>query len=213
MSDLFSNPVFAGNFPDPGVLAQDGVWHAYGTDNAAANVPPLTSSDLVHWSEAGDVLPVPGSWAVPGRTWAPEVLRTSPGRYVRVLHGPERAAETAVHRRGGTWILYPAWLPGAIGRPSPGRQLWVDRDGLGGRPAGRARTDRGATADASVNPRVPFLRPSKGGPSAEIVIAFPHSASRLLRLSFMPSIGPFLVHGFRSQIAAAVVYTGPERAP
>jgi len=70
MSDLFSNPVLAGNFPDPGVLAQDGVWHAYGTNNAAANVPPLTSSDLVHWSEAGDVLPVLGSWpcrAGPGR--------------------------------------------------------------------------------------------------------------------------------------------------
>ena len=32
----FTNPVFADNFPDPGAILVDGVWHAYGTNNPAA---------------------------------------------------------------------------------------------------------------------------------------------------------------------------------
>ena len=78
----FTNPVYDKNFPDPGVLAVDGTWFAYGTNNAAQNVPLLTSTDLVHWNEEGDVLPEVGSWATAGNTWAPEVIRTAAGKYV-----------------------------------------------------------------------------------------------------------------------------------
>jgi beta-xylosidase len=78
----FTNPVYAKNFPDPGVLHVDGTWFAYGTNNAVDNVPLLTSTDLVHWTEQGDVLPQVGAWAEFGNTWAPEVLRTDAGTYV-----------------------------------------------------------------------------------------------------------------------------------
>src|SRR5690348_5810079 len=78
----FTNPVYDKNFPDPGVLHEGGTWFAYGTNNATQNVPLLTSTDLVHWTEAGDVLPTVGRWATPGNTWAPEVIRSQSGKYV-----------------------------------------------------------------------------------------------------------------------------------
>ncbi|MFI5889879.1 glycoside hydrolase family 43 protein [Actinoplanes sp. NPDC051513] len=78
----FTNPVHSQTFPDPGVLHEDGTFFAYGTNNASANVPLLTSTDLVHWTPAGDVLPSVGSWATTGNTWAPEAVRTDAGKYV-----------------------------------------------------------------------------------------------------------------------------------
>src|SRR5689334_21671648 len=78
----FTNPVYARNFPDPGVIHIDGTWFAYGTNDATANVPLLTSTDLAHWTGAGDVLPEVGSWATLGNTWAPEVVGTAAGKYV-----------------------------------------------------------------------------------------------------------------------------------
>ncbi|PRY28389.1 glycosyl hydrolase family 43 [Pseudosporangium ferrugineum] len=70
----FTNPVFLENFPDPGAVPADGTWYAYGTNNATANVPILTSPDLVTWNPAGDALPDVGGWAERGNTWAPEVI-------------------------------------------------------------------------------------------------------------------------------------------
>jgi beta-xylosidase len=78
----FTNPVHAHNFPDPGVLLVDGVYHAYGTNGRTGNVPLLTSTDLVSWSEAGDVLPQLGAWARTGDTWAPEAVQLAPDRFV-----------------------------------------------------------------------------------------------------------------------------------
>lgn len=49
---------------------------------------------------------------------------------------------------GGTWLLYHAWPPEAIGSTSPGRQLWLDRlEWQGDRPV-----VRGPTADAQPAP-------------------------------------------------------------
>jgi beta-xylosidase len=70
----FTNPVFAENFPDPGAILVDGTWYAYGTNNTGANVPVMTSPDLVAWTPAGDAMPEVGSWADTGNTWAPEVI-------------------------------------------------------------------------------------------------------------------------------------------
>lgn len=82
MSETFTNPVHRANFPDPGVLRVGDTYHAYGTNGRTGNVPLLTSTDLVHWRERGDVLPTLGAWATGGRTWAPEVLETADRRYV-----------------------------------------------------------------------------------------------------------------------------------
>lgn len=77
----FSNPVHAGDFPDPGLLKAGGTWYAYGTNGPGGTVPLLSSPDLVHWTERGDAMPQVGSWATTGNTWAPEVF-TVGGRYV-----------------------------------------------------------------------------------------------------------------------------------
>jgi beta-xylosidase len=45
-------------------------------------VPVLRSSDLVRWRPAGDALPALGSWALTGKTWAPEVLQLRDGTFV-----------------------------------------------------------------------------------------------------------------------------------
>ena len=77
----FTNPVYAENFPDPGVLRAGGRYYAYSTNTSAENVPTLTSPDLVTWTDGPDALPDVGSWAVGGNTWAPEVIGAG-GRYL-----------------------------------------------------------------------------------------------------------------------------------
>jgi len=76
------NPVFDENFPDPFVLHVGKTYYAYGTNGDEGNVQTLHSQDLVHWGRDADALPELGPWALPGKTWAPEVLRRSDGRYV-----------------------------------------------------------------------------------------------------------------------------------
>jgi beta-xylosidase len=79
---VFSNPVYGKNFPDPGVLVVDGSYYVYGTNGATGNVPLLTSTDLVRWTDGGDVLPDLGGWARAGDTWVPEAVRVSADRFV-----------------------------------------------------------------------------------------------------------------------------------
>ncbi|XVU26001.1 family 43 glycosylhydrolase [Actinoplanes sp. CA-054009] len=85
----YTNPVSAGTvdtFPDPAVIkAKDGRWYAYGTTNPIFNsrgetgehiLPTLTSTDLVHWSYAGDVFALtakPAWWPAGTRPWAPDI--------------------------------------------------------------------------------------------------------------------------------------------
>jgi hypothetical protein len=72
-------PVHSGDFPDPNVMQYDGVYYAFSTQNFASasqtvNIQESTSTDGVHWSQtSADALPVLGSWAEPGNTWAPSV--------------------------------------------------------------------------------------------------------------------------------------------
>ena len=75
----FTNPVFGDNFPDPGVILADRTWYAYGTNTTTANVPVLTSPDLVTWTAAEDAMPEVGTWANRGNTWAPEVVAAAGG--------------------------------------------------------------------------------------------------------------------------------------
>lgn len=104
---VFAAPAaWTGDLPDPHVLLHSGRYYAYGTTTAGANVPVLTSVDLVHWvtgPHAGlpvaDALPVPARWAVrrPGgggtEVWAP-----------------------AVALLAGRWVMYYAVLARADGR-------------------------------------------------------------------------------------------------
>ena len=78
----FSNPVHDANFPDPFVLRSGDAYHAYATNDATKNVPTLRSSNLVDWKGVGDAMPDLPVWVVPGKTWAPEVLRLGDGPYV-----------------------------------------------------------------------------------------------------------------------------------
>ncbi|MCU1460838.1 MAG: glycoside hydrolase, family 43 [Acidimicrobiales bacterium] len=76
----YTNAVWNHDFPDPFVLQAGGRYYAYST-NRGANVPEITSTDLVHWSTVGDALPQLPSWALPGQTWGPSVVFLA-GRYV-----------------------------------------------------------------------------------------------------------------------------------
>lgn len=81
-------PVFRADFPDPFILEHEGQYLAYATNTDAANVQMAVSSDLTSWrtlwderqsNRRHDAMPFLPSWAKPGFTWAPEVLRTESG--------------------------------------------------------------------------------------------------------------------------------------
>jgi len=91
-SMTFTNPVHDANFPDPGAIRVGATWYAYGTNGGGANVPLLTSADLVTWTPRGDALPHLGSWAEPGHTWAPEVIQVTGDRFA--LYYTARSAKT-----------------------------------------------------------------------------------------------------------------------
>lgn len=71
------------DFPDPDVIAVGDEFYAYGTNGAGFNVQTAVSSYLESW-EAGvaDALPALPDWALPGKTWAPDVSEFSPGSFV-----------------------------------------------------------------------------------------------------------------------------------
>ncbi|WP_270886761.1 family 43 glycosylhydrolase [Pedococcus sp. 5OH_020] len=90
----YVNPVskpFADTFADPSVIrGKDGLWYAYGTsdplregERTPHKVPMARSTDLVHWTYAGDAFTaatVP-SWAAPDASlWAPDI-RYVDGQY------------------------------------------------------------------------------------------------------------------------------------
>jgi arabinan endo-1,5-alpha-L-arabinosidase len=91
---VYTNPVsasFADTFADPTVIrGQDGLWYAYATSDPLRSgegtphrIPTARSSDLVHWSYAGDALTGPAApYVAAGASyWAPDV-RYLDGRYV-----------------------------------------------------------------------------------------------------------------------------------
>lgn len=74
----YTNPVYNADFADPIVIrGHDGWFYAYGTNTSVANVfyniQVAKSQDLVHWTIAGDALPVKPRWADKD-FWAPHVL-------------------------------------------------------------------------------------------------------------------------------------------
>ena len=76
-------PVYQTNFPDPFILPHGGQFLAYATnaERHQANVQMAVSSNLIDWAplrdgdRLHDAMPSLPSWAEPGWTWAPEVVR------------------------------------------------------------------------------------------------------------------------------------------
>ena len=78
----YSNPILNDNVPDPFVLHVGQTYYLYVTNGPGGNVPLYTSTDLIHWNVQGDALPDQPTWALPGTTWAPEVMAFGKSRYV-----------------------------------------------------------------------------------------------------------------------------------
>ena len=73
-----TEPAYAGDFPDPFVLAPaagETTYWAYSTGSGRRNLQVMHSDDLRTWKDLADPLPVLPPWASPGHTWAPGVLR------------------------------------------------------------------------------------------------------------------------------------------
>jgi len=71
------------DFPDPDVLATADGYLAYATNGAGFNVQLATSPDLESWDVVPvDALPTLPDWALPGKTWAPEVAEFAADRFV-----------------------------------------------------------------------------------------------------------------------------------
>ena len=75
-------PVGNSDFPDPSILQWGGGYYAFATQNFAVpsqtiNIQAATSLDGINWTgwNGPAVLPQVGSWAKPGDTWAPSVVR------------------------------------------------------------------------------------------------------------------------------------------
>jgi len=128
----YTNPVYAGDFPDPYVLLVGSVYYAYSTNVGVRNVPILRSSDLVNWELIGDALPVLPAWAEAGRrlTWAPAVL-ASDGRYVLLYTARD-------HRSGRPCI-------GRAESPAPGGPFSDESSS-----PFLCQTDLGGSIDASI---------------------------------------------------------------
>jgi beta-xylosidase len=74
----FANPVLDTDFPDPYVLKVGDSYWAYATEGNAQHIQVARSNDLVSWEQLDDALPQIPAWSA-GKTWAPEVAKTSAG--------------------------------------------------------------------------------------------------------------------------------------
>ncbi|MFG1896774.1 glycoside hydrolase family 43 protein [Micromonospora zamorensis] len=81
-SSVFTNPVVKTDAPDPQAIQVGDTWYLFHTNSGGRNVPVLTSTDLVDWTEAGDALPTLPDWADAGKTWAPEAIQLAPDRFL-----------------------------------------------------------------------------------------------------------------------------------
>jgi arabinan endo-1,5-alpha-L-arabinosidase len=77
----YSNPVFTPVLADPSVVAAEGYFYAYGTEDHWGSeggyhlVPIICSQDLVNWSFVANAFQVKPSWKESGGIWAPDVSR------------------------------------------------------------------------------------------------------------------------------------------
>ena len=67
--------------PDPDIIWNGQQYVLHTTNSQFGNVPTWTSTDLAHWTYAGDALPTLPAWADPGWTWAPTSIRRADGKW------------------------------------------------------------------------------------------------------------------------------------
>ena len=72
----YSNPIMAGDFPDPTAVRIGPEYWAIATKASGQPSPPiLRSPDLVHWSVAGYLYTVPPAWSTGSQVWGPWLHR------------------------------------------------------------------------------------------------------------------------------------------
>lgn len=98
---LYTNPVVAGDAPDPFVLRADGRFYAYATGAGPDHIQVYESTDATRWTRRGDAYPRVPAWAVGSNrlTWAPAVLSRL-GYYVLYVSVRERASGRMCITRG-----------------------------------------------------------------------------------------------------------------
>src|SRR5436190_15096455 len=103
----YSNPVLAGDYPDPSVIrVGDEYWATATTSEWAPLFPLLRSRDLVNWEHVGNIFERRPDWAV-GNFWAPELHEHKGTFYVyyvgRKRGGPLSIAVATADKPTGPW--------------------------------------------------------------------------------------------------------------
>lgn len=103
----YSNPVLAGDYPDPSVIrVGDEYWATATTSEWAPLFPLLRSTDLVNWEHVGNIFERRPEWAV-GNFWAPELFEHQGKFYVyyvgRKKGGPLSLGVATADKVTGPW--------------------------------------------------------------------------------------------------------------
>jgi hypothetical protein len=81
------------DFPDPDALMTDHGYIVFASNSPAANVQVIRSRDLINWESLPDALPRLPSWAIPGHTWAPDVVQRVDGSYAMYFSARHRESD------------------------------------------------------------------------------------------------------------------------
>ncbi len=81
-SAVYTNPVLAGDYPDPSVIRVGKDFYATATSSEwSPEFPILHSTDLVNWEIVGEVFPLRPPWST-GNYWAPEIWQENGKFYI-----------------------------------------------------------------------------------------------------------------------------------
>jgi xylan 1,4-beta-xylosidase len=117
----YSNPVMAGDYPDPSVIRMGSEYWATATSSEwGPQFPLLVSRDLVNWELVGNVFSKRPEWSV-ANYWAPEIVEHKGRYYVyyvgRKKGGPLAVAVATAEKPGGPYTdhgVLVAQAPGSI---------------------------------------------------------------------------------------------------
>lgn len=120
---FYTNPVLAGDYPDPSVIRVGDVYWATATSSEwAPEYPLLRSTDLVNWEIAGTVFPQAPAWTA-GNYWAPEIWHENGKFFVyyvaRKKDGPLCSAVATASRPEGPYTDHGALVCQEVGSIDP----------------------------------------------------------------------------------------------